>query len=69
MKSFSSGRSKRLPVTTWTGTTTADGRQISLPELTVGNHQFRDLTLPAVDLSTIEQACGNGLTAFLDLIF
>jgi hypothetical protein len=65
LKSFSSGRSKRIPVTTWTGTTTADGRQISVPELTVGNHQFRDLTLPAVDLSTIEQACGSRIDGIL----
>ena len=65
LKSFSSGRSKRIPVTTWTGTTTANGRQISLPELTVGNHQFRDLTLPAVDLSMIEQACGGRIDGIL----
>lgn len=65
LKSFSSGRSKRIPVTTWKGTTIADGRQISLPELTVGNHQFRDLTLPAVDLSTIEQACGRRIDGIL----
>lgn len=65
LKSFSSGRSRRIPVTTWRGTTTTDGRQISLPELTVGNHQFRDLTLPAVDLSTIEQACGGRIDGIL----
>jgi len=65
LKSFSSGRSKRIPVTTWTSTTTVDGRQISLPELTVGNHQFRDLTLPAVDLSMIEQACGSRIDGIL----
>jgi len=65
LKSFSSGRSKRIPVTTWEGTTIADGRQISLPELTVGNHQFRDLTLPAVDLSTIERACGRRIDGIL----
>jgi hypothetical protein len=65
LKSFSSGRFKRIPVTTWTGTTTADGRQISLPELTLGNHQFRDLTLPAVDLSMIEQACGSRIDGIL----
>lgn len=65
LKSFSAGRSKRIPVTTWKGTTIADGRQISLPELTVGNHQFRDLTLPAVDLSTIERACGRRIDGIL----
>jgi len=65
VKSFSSGRSKRIPVTTWKGTTIADGQQISLPELIVGNHQFRDLTLPAVDLSTIEQACGRRIDGIL----
>ena len=65
VKSFSSGRSKRIPVTTWKGTTIADGRQISLPELTVGNHQFRDLMLPAVDLSAIEQACGRRIDGIL----
>ncbi len=30
-----------------------------------GNHQFRDLTLPAVDLSTIEQACGGRIDGIL----
>jgi SnoaL-like protein len=65
VKSFPAGRSKRIPVTTWKGTTIADGQQISLPELIVGNHQFRDLTLPAVDLSTIEQACGHRIDGIL----
>lgn len=65
LKSFSSGRSKRVAVTTWMGTSSANGREISLPEVTVGNHQFRDLKLSAVDLSTIEQACGSRIDGIL----
>ncbi len=64
-KSFFSGPSKRVPVTTWSGTITANGREISLPELTVGNHQLRDLKLPAVDLSAIEKACSGRIDGIL----
>lgn len=64
-KSFSSGRSRRVPVTTWTGSTVASGREVSLKEVTVGEHRLRDLKLPAVDLSVIEEACGGPIDGIL----
>jgi hypothetical protein len=70
LKSFPSGRSKRVPVTTWAGNTTANGREIFLPEVTVGDHRLRDLTLPAVDLSTVFSPlvvhCGFGRFSYSD---
>jgi len=65
LRSFPSGRAKPIPVTTWTGNSTANGREVILPEVMVGNHEFRDLKLPAVDLSTIEKACGNRIDGIL----
>jgi ketosteroid isomerase-like protein len=65
LRSFPSGRAKPVPVTTWSGNSTANGREVILPEMVVGNHEFRDLKLPAVDLSTIEKACGNRIDGIL----
>jgi hypothetical protein len=65
LRSFPSGRAKPIPVTTWTGNSTASGREVVLPEVTVGNHEVRDLKLPAVDLSTIEKACGSRIDGIL----
>lgn len=65
LKSFSSGRSRPIPVTTWTGNTIASGRDILLKEVAVGEHRLRDLKLPAVDLSVIEAACGSPIDGIL----
>lgn len=65
LKSFSSGRSRPISVTTWTGNTVASGRDILLKELAAGEHRLRDLKLPAVDLSVIEAACGSPIDGIL----
>ncbi|SRR5579883_79620 len=65
LTSFPSGRSKPVPVTTWTGNTTVNGRETFLSQVTIGDHRLRDLTLPAVDLSTIEKACGGPIDGIL----
>jgi len=65
LESFPSGPSRRVPVTTWSGTTTTNGREISLPEVEVGSYRLRDLKLPAVDLSMIEKACGGRIDGIL----
>lgn len=65
VKSFSSGRSRHVPVTTWTGNTVASGREISLKEIAVGDHRLPGLKLPAVDLSVIEEACGSPIDGIL----
>jgi hypothetical protein len=64
-KSFSSGRSRPVPVTTWTGNTVVSGREISLKEIAVGEHRLADLKLPAVDLSVIQEACRGPIDGIL----
>jgi len=70
IKSFSSGRSKQIQVTSWSGTAATSAREVSLPELALGSHHLRDLKLPAIDLSPIGKACGNQIDGILgvDLI-
>ena len=65
LKSFSSGRSKQIQVTSWSGTAATSAREVSLPELTLGTHRLRDLKLPAIDLSPIGMACGSQIDGIL----
>jgi hypothetical protein len=65
LKSFSSGRSKQIQVTSWTGTAATSAREVSLPELAIGNHRLHDLKLPAIDLTPIGEACGKQIDGIL----
>ncbi len=65
LKSFSSGRSKEIRVSSWTGTAATSAREVSLPELAFGSHRLRDLKLPAIDLSPIGNACGGKIDGIL----
>lgn len=65
LKSFSSGRSKQIQVTSWSGTAATSAREVSLPEVTLGTHRLRDLKLPAIDLSPIGKACGSQIDGIL----
>jgi hypothetical protein len=65
LKSFSSGRSKEIKVTSWSGTAATSAREVFLPELMLGNHKLRDLRLPAIDLSPIGNACGGKIDGIL----
>lgn len=59
LKSFSSGRSKEIQVTSWSGTAATSAREVFLPEMLFGDHRLRDLRLPAIDLTPIGNACGG----------
>lgn len=59
VKSFSSGRSKQVQISSWNGVKSADAKEVSLPEIQVGNRRLVDVNLPAVDLSAIAKACGG----------
>jgi hypothetical protein len=65
LKSFSSGRSKEIRVSSWTGTAATSAREVFIPELAFGGHHLRDLKLPAVDLSPIGAACGGKIDGIL----
>jgi len=59
VKSFSSGRSKQVQISSWNGVKSADAKEVSLTEIQVGNRRLVDVNLPAVDLSAIAKACGG----------
>ena len=65
LRSFTAGKLKDIQITSWSGTTFTNAREISLPEITVGTHHFRDLKLPAIDLSPIGKACGGPIDGIL----
>jgi len=65
LKSFSSGRSKEIQVTSWSGTAATSAREVFLPVVLLGDHRLRDLRLPAIDLSPIGNACGGKIDGIL----
>jgi hypothetical protein len=65
LTSFTSGRSKNIEVTSWSGTAATSAREVRLPELQLGKHSLHDLRLPAIDLSPIGKACGAHIDGIL----
>ena len=65
LNSFASGRSREVHIASWTGTTATSAREVSVPELALGNRKLRNLKLPAVDLSPIAKACGGPIDGIL----
>jgi aspartyl protease/SnoaL-like protein len=65
LKSFAGGQNREIHVTSWTGTTATSAREVSVSELSIGNHHLRDLKLPAIDLSPIGNACGGPIDGIL----
>jgi ketosteroid isomerase-like protein len=64
-KSFPSGRTKDVHVTSWNETTALKAREVSIGELTLGSHSLRGVRLPAIDLTAIAKACGGPLDGIL----
>ena len=65
VKSFSSGVSKEIHVSSWSGMAATSAREVSLPEMLLGKHSLKDLKLPAIDLSPIGKACGGQIDGIL----
>ncbi len=65
LNSFASGRSKEIHIASWTGTTATSAREVSVPELALGNRKLHNLKLPAVDLTPIAKACGGPIDGIL----
>jgi hypothetical protein len=65
IRSFSSGASKEIHVSSWQGTAATSAREVSIPELSLGNHKLVNLKLPAIDLSPIGKACGSPIDGIL----
>ncbi len=65
LKSFPSGRARQIHVRAWNGPSSANAREISLPEIELGNRRLQDLKLPAIDLSPLEQSSGCRIDGIL----
>ena len=65
IKSFRGGRSSRLNVSSWSGTEGARARVFKLDELRLGKRRLKKLSLPGIDLTRIEQACGGTIDGIL----
>jgi ketosteroid isomerase-like protein len=64
-KSFTSGQTKEVHVTSWNQTTALNAHEVSIGEFTLGNHSLRGVRLPAIDLTAIAKACGGPLDGIL----
>ncbi|MGA6957308.1 MAG: nuclear transport factor 2 family protein, partial [Candidatus Acidiferrales bacterium] len=64
-KSFPQGHSKEIRVQSWNEVTPLKAREVSLDELSLGNHTLRGISLPAIDLTVIAKACGGSLDGIL----
>lgn len=64
-KSFAHGDPTKVSVTSWSGTVETKSHEVTVQELTIGEHRLTDLHLPAVDLSAIGQACGKKIDGIL----
>jgi ketosteroid isomerase-like protein len=70
LKSFAAGRAKDIRVTSWSGTLATSAKEITLGEVVIGSTKLIGLKLPAIDLSSIGNACGRKIDGILgaDLI-
>ena len=67
LKSFPHGDAQRISVTSWNGTAQTDAQEIVIGDLALGQHHFKSLRLPAVDLSAIGRACGRRIDGILGI--
>jgi hypothetical protein len=65
IKSFTGGSAKGIQITSWSGTAFTNAREVSIPDLAVGDHHLRDLKLLAIDLSPVGNACGGSVDGIL----
>ena len=64
-KSFTSMRTKEVRIQSWNKTTALNASDVSIGQLSLGNHIIRNIRLPAIDLSAISKACGGPLDGIL----
>ena len=64
-KSFAGKHTKEVRVQSWNQTTALHASDISIDELSLGNHVIRNVRLAAIDLSAISKACGGQLDGIL----
>lgn len=68
--SFSSADATEVTMESWAGSSSAAGRQVVLPDLTIGDQSLINLKLLAIDLTSLERSCQRRIDGVLgaDLI-
>jgi ketosteroid isomerase-like protein len=66
-KSFPRGHSRAIRIQSWNETTALKAREVSIGELSLGNHIVLGVKLPAIDLSAIAKACGGEVDGILGI--
>jgi ketosteroid isomerase-like protein len=64
-KSFPRGHSRTVQIQSWKETTALNAHEVSIGELSLGNHILQNVKLPAIDLSAIAKACGGRVDGIL----
>ena len=67
LKSFPGGRRKRLDITSYSGTSATEARVVTLRDFTLGQRRLENLSLPAIDLSRLAEACGGPIDGILGI--
>jgi hypothetical protein len=65
VKSFPNGIAKPAAIANWKGTDSIIGHEVSLEELVIGDQHVKNLKLSAIDLSSMQQACGKRIDGVL----
>jgi predicted aspartyl protease len=65
VKSFPNGIAKQAAIANWKGTDSVMGHEVALDELVIGNQHVKNLKLSAIDLSSMQQACGKRIDGVL----
>jgi SnoaL-like protein len=65
VKSFPYGVMKPATIANWHGSDSVIGHEVLLDDLVIGNQHLKDLKLSAVDLSSMQQACGKRIDGVL----
>jgi ketosteroid isomerase-like protein len=67
VKSFAHGEPFKAAVKSWNGTVETNAQDVTVGDLEVGQHHFKNLRLTAVDLSAIGIACGRRIDGILGI--
>jgi ketosteroid isomerase-like protein len=65
VKSFAHGQIRKMSVTSWSGTMETSAQEVTVADFAVGEHHFKSMRLPAIDLSGIGRACGRRIDGIL----
>lgn len=65
LASFAEGSSRDIRVTSWMGTLATSAKEVTIEGLEIGRTRVAKLSLPAIDLSAIGNACGRKIDGIL----